>query len=118
MVTAKNHTHYDPKKFLEELAQIPWYNDLSIADVNGKVAFFDNHFLNILEKHAPAKTMKMRYRQYQFLNQEIKELMKSKIKLHKLARQTRMQSDWEKFRTCRQTVKRKLREVEREYMQN
>ena len=29
-----------------------------------------------------------------------------------------MQSDWEKFRTCRQTAKRKLREAEREYVQN
>ena len=118
MVTAKNYKHYDPRKFLEELAQIPWHNNLSIDNVNRKVAFFDNHFLNILEKNAPLKTMKMRYHQCPFLNHEIKELMKSRRKLYKLARQTRMPSDWKKFRTCRQTVKRKPREAEREYVQN
>lgn len=52
------------------------------------------------------------------LNDEIKELMKNRDKLHKLARQTRMESDWEKFRMCRESVKRKLREAERKHVQN
>ncbi len=87
-------------------------------DVNEKVARFDTHFLNTLERHEPFKTMKIRYRQCPFLNDEIKELMKNRDNLHKFARQTRMQSDWQKFRMCRESVKRKLREAERKYVQN
>ena len=39
-------------------------------DVNEKVTSFDSHFLNTLEKHAP-KSMKIRYRQCPFLNDEV-----------------------------------------------
>ena len=56
--------------------------------------------------------MKVRYRQCPFLNDDIKERMKKRDNLHKLARQTRMQCDWEKFCMCRESVKRNLREVE------
>ncbi len=117
-MTARNYKHYDPEKFLQDLAQIPWCSNLLMDDVNEKVARFDTHFLNTLERHAPFKTMKIRYRQCPFLNDEIKELMKNRDNLHKIARQTRMQSDWEKFRMCRESVKRKLREAERKYVQN
>ena len=41
--------------------------------------------------------MKIRYRQCPFLNDEIKDVMKNRDKLHKLARQTRMQSHWKKI---------------------
>ncbi len=45
--------------------------------------------------------------------------LRVKIKMpYKLARQTRMQSDWEKIRMCRESVKRKLREAERKCVQN
>lgn len=97
VVTARNYKHYDPDKFLEDLAQIPWCSNLLMDDVNEKVAYFDTNFLNTLERHASIKTMKIRYRhECPFLNDEIKELMKNRDKLHKLARRTRLQSDWEK----------------------
>ncbi len=118
VVTARNYKRYDPEKFLQDLAQIPWCSNLLMDDVNEKVARFDTHFLNTLERHAPFKTMKIRYRQCPFLNDEIKELIKNRDNLHKIGRQTRMQSDWEKFHMCRESVKRKLRGAERKYVQN
>ncbi len=87
-------------------------------NVNAKVARFDTHFPNTLERYAPVKTLKIRYRQCPFLNDEIKELMKNRDNLHNLARQTRTRSDWEKLPICRESVKRKLREAEIKYVQN
>ena len=118
VVTARNYKYYNPEKFLKDLAQIPWCNNLLLDDVNEKVACFNANFLNTLERHAPVKTIKIRYRQCPFLNDEIKQLMKNRDKLHKLAWQTRVESDWKKFRICRESVKRKLREAERIYVQN
>ena len=118
VVTARNYKHYNPEKFLKDLAQIPWCNNLLMDDVSEKVACFNANFLNTLERHAPVKTMKIRYRKCPFLNDEIKQLMKNRDKLHKLAWQTRVESDWKKFRMGRESVKRKLREAERIYVQN
>ena len=44
--------------------------------------------------------------------------MKNRDKRHKLARQTWMQSPWEKFHMCQDSVKRKLREAERKLVQS
>ena len=71
VVIARNYEHYQPENFLEDLAQIPWCGNLQIDDVNEKVASFDSHFLNTLKKHATIKSMKIRYRQCPFLNDEI-----------------------------------------------
>jgi hypothetical protein len=100
------------------LAQIPWHENFSIDDVNEKLSSFNGHFLSILEKHAPVKSMKIRYRRCPFMSREIKELMKNRDKLHKLARRTEMTTDWENYRVCRQAVKKALRESERKYVQN
>ncbi len=40
MVTVRNYKHYDPEKFLEDLAQIFWCSNLLMDDVNAKVARF------------------------------------------------------------------------------
>ena len=41
VVIARNYKHYDPEKFLEDLAQIPWCCNLQMDDVNKKIASFD-----------------------------------------------------------------------------
>jgi hypothetical protein len=117
-INARSFKDYDRNQFVMDLAQIPWHENFSIDDVNEKLSSFNGHFLSILEKHAPVKSMKIRYRRCPFMSREIKELMKNRDKLHKLARRTKMTTDWENYRVCRQAVKKALRESERKYVQN
>jgi hypothetical protein len=65
-----------------DLAQIPWHENFSIDDVNEKLSSFNGHFLSILEKHTPVKSMKIRYRRCPFMSREIKELEINYISLH------------------------------------
>ena len=44
--------------------------------------------------------------------------MKNRDKLHKIARRTKMTTDWKNCRVCRQAVKKALRKSERKYVQN
>ena len=115
-ITARTYKHYDCSLFVLDLAQIPWHENFLIDDVNEKLDHFNYNFLSVLERHAPIKTMKIGYRQCPFVDQEVKHLMNSRDKLHQLARQTRMLVDWERYRMCREKVKSKLREAEKEYM--
>ena len=117
-INARSFKDYDRNQFVMDLAQIPWHENFSIDDVNEKLSSFNGHFLSILEKHAPVKSMKIRYRRCPFMSREIKELMKNRDKLHKLARRTKMTTDWDNYRVCRQAVKKALRESERKYVQN
>ncbi|CAB4005080.1 Hypothetical predicted protein [Paramuricea clavata] len=117
-ITARSYKHYDRNQFLCDLACIPWHENLFVENVNDKLSHFDSNFQNALAGNAPIKTMKIRHRQVPFVDDEIKELMKNRKRLHKFARLTRMPSDWEKYRALRDKVKCKLRQAEKDYVHN
>ncbi|CAB4002993.1 Hypothetical predicted protein [Paramuricea clavata] len=117
-ITARSYKHYDRNQFLCDLACIPWHENLFVENVNDKLSHFDSNFQNALARNAPIKTMKIRHRQVPFVDNEIKELMKNRKRLHKFARLTRMPSDWEKYRALRDKVKCKLRQAEKDYVHN
>ena len=85
-------------------------------DVNEMLALFNERFLDVLEKHALVKTVKIKNRRCPFVNTEIRELIKHRDSILKVARCTKLHSDWEKYRELRNIVKSKLREAEREYV--
>ena len=69
---------------MNDLAQVPWYENALIDDAGEKVEHFNEKFLEVLERHAPVRKRKVRNRQCPFLDQEIKELMDEKIKYTEL----------------------------------
>ena len=69
-----------------------------------------------MKKHAPLKTKKIEYRSTSFIDQSLKELMSKRYQIHKKARQTGAQSDWNQYRIMHDDVKRMLSESERNYV--
>ena len=102
---------------LEDIAQEQWEDISLVDDVDGQLNHFNRHNLRILDRHAPVKTIKVRYRHSPFVTDEIKELMKKRDRLHRVARQTKI-CDWDSFRVARNEVKKTLREAEKRYVQN
>jgi hypothetical protein len=96
--TSRSYKYYQPKRFENELAQIPWQDILWVDDVNEKVAQFNLNFLDVLEKHAPCKTRKIKYCSTPFIDQRLNELMFKRDKIHKVAQQTGAQSNWNQYR--------------------
>ena len=117
-ITARSYKHYDQNQFLFDLACIPWHENRFVENVNDKLSHFDSNFQNALARNAPIKTRKIRHRQVPFVDDEVKELMKNRNRLHKFARLTRMPADWEKYRALRHKVKCKLRQAEKDYVHN
>jgi hypothetical protein len=60
-IKARNYKNYDPIEFALDVAQIPWYVNSLIDNVNQKFDHFNSNFNSVLDKHAPVKTMKNRY---------------------------------------------------------
>ena len=118
LINVRSYKHYDRNMFLEDIAQEQWENISLVDDVNGQLNHFNRNFLRILDRHAPVKTIKVRYRHSPFVNDEIKELMKKRDHLHRVARQTKNICDWNSFRVARNEVKKTLREAEKRYVQN
>ena len=118
LINVRSYKHYDRNMFLQDIAQEQWENISLADDVDGQLNLFNHNFLRILDRHAPVKTIKVRYRHSPFVNNEIKELMKKRDRLHRVARQTKNFCDWDSFRAVRNEVKKTLREAEKRYVQN
>ena len=104
-VNMRSYKNYDRDKFVEDLKQVSWHETALVDDVSEMLDHFYTNFLNVLEIHAPIKTVRIRPRCCPFVNTEIKELMRSRDGLLRNARRTGMPLDWELYRDLREGVK-------------
>ena len=109
----------DKTKFLYTTSpQVAWTENYLITDASEKLDYFNEVFLDILDKHAPIKIIKLKHRQCAFLDEDTRDLMIERNQLLKIARETKSPRDWELYRASRKHVKTRLREAEMNFVQN
>ena len=78
------------------------------TDVDSKLNILNDTLQSVLSLHAPVKQIKLRSRPCPFVNQEIKDLMRSRDLLLKQFIQSRQDTEWINFKHSRDLVKKKL----------
>ena len=89
-VNIRSYKNYYRDKFVGDLEQVSWHATALVDDASEMLDHFNTNFLNVLESHAPIKTVTIRPRCCPFVDTEIKELMPSKDGLLRNARRTGM----------------------------
>ncbi len=112
----RSFKNYSSEAFKNDLEQLIWQENPIDQGLNQRLDNFNQKFLSVLDMHAPIKTVKIKRRLCPFVDQEIVQLMKKRNALYKLARQTLHALDWDRYRSCRNQIKRKLRESERKFV--
>ena len=115
-VKVRSYKNYDNQCFVSDLERVPWNEVLLVDDASDMVDRFNKRFLEVLDGHAPVKSVKVKHRHCPFVNEEIKELMRNRDRLLKRARCSGLPVDWELYRDSRQVVKFRLRKAEQEYI--
>ena len=95
---------------------MPWNEVVLVDYASDMVDRFNKRFLEVLDGHAPVKSVKFKQRHCPFVNEEIKELMRDRDRLLKGACCTGLPVDWELYRDSRQVVKIRLWKAEQEYI--
>ena len=75
-------------------------------------------FLEILNKHAPIQTKKVRSHKIPWLTSNIKTLMNERDKLKRKAIITGLETDWKSYKQLRNKVNKELREAKTNYYSN
>ena len=117
-ITTRSYKDYDGRKFVADLANVPFHMITCFNDLDDQVEAFNNLFLNVLDEHAPVKKIKIKSRPNPFITPEIRQLMKTRDKWHKSAIRTKNKMHWNAYRFFRQEVKREIRLAEKEYVCN
>ena len=117
-IITRRFRKYDSSKFLQDLERLPWIENSLIGDVSERVDHFNQHFLCLLNKHAPVKKVKIKHRQCPFVDEQLKQHMRERDQLLKIAKETNSPQEWQTYRAKRNEVKGRLREAEREHVQS
>ena len=107
-VKVRSYKNYDSQCFVSDLERVPWNEVVLVDDASDMVDRFNKRFLEVLDGHAPVKSVKVKHRHCPFVNEEIKVLMRDRDRLLKRARCTGLPVDWELYRDSRRVVKIRL----------
>ena len=94
-VKVRSYKNYDSQCFVSDLERVPWNEVVLVDDASDMVDRFNKRFLEVLDGHAPVKSVKVKHRHCPFFNEGIKELMRDRDRLLKRARCTGLPVDWE-----------------------
>ena len=112
----RSFKHYYGQQFVEDLERISLDEVALVDDASEKLDNFNNKFIDVLDMHAPVKTIKIKHRCCPFVDDEIQGLMRNRNILLKRARQIKLSEDWEEYRSSRERVKSVLRNAEKEFI--
>ena len=84
----RSYKNYDSQCFISDLERVPWNEIFLVDDASDMVDRFSKRFLEVLDSHAPVKSVKVKHRHCPFVNEEIKVLMRDRDRLLKRARCT------------------------------
>ena len=84
----RSYKNYNSQCFASDLERVPWNEVFLVNDASDMVDRFSKRFLEVLDSHAPVKSVKVKHRNCPFVNEEIKVFMQDRDRLLKRARCT------------------------------
>ena len=107
--------HFSEQAFLHDLALVDWFRITSIPSVEDAFCFFHDHFLRLINKHAPLKKLRIKNRTNPWFSRELADLLHKRNKQWSLARRSQTAENWLSFRVLRNKCKALVRKSKAEH---
>ena len=105
-ITTRSLKNYNPDTFQFDMSGAPWSVVKVFDDVDDKLHAFDLLFNEILDHHAPIRSIKVRGKPNPCITEEIRELMKSRNVWRKTARRTNDPHAWSTYKNLKHQVRK------------
>ena len=100
------------------MSSAPWSVVEVFDDGDDKLHAFDLLFNEILDRHAPIRSIKVRGKPNPCITEEIRELMKSRNVWRKTARRTNDPHAWSTYKNLKHQVRKSIRAAESEFIKD
>ena len=117
-ITTRSLKNYNPGTFQFDMSGAPWSVVKVFDDVDDKLHAFDLLFNEILDHHAPIRSIKVRGKPNPCITEEIRELMKSRNVWRKTARRTNDPHAWSTYKNLKHQVRKSIRAAESEFIKD
>ena len=113
------YKHYNPNNFKHDLENVDWSFMDSVSDLNDTVITWCNKFSEIVDKHAPIKTRRVKCTSKSpWITPELTELMRERDYHQKHAHKTNSEYHWQQFRELRNQVNSQIKLAKSKYYQD
>ena len=114
-IVYRNYKQLDENMFLDDLSKVPWNVIETVSDVNGALDLWYNLFNDVVDKHLPKKSKRVRAASNPWLNNDIKNHMSTRDYLHRKALRSNDGRDWDEFKLYRNKVTSMARKAKEKY---
>ena len=115
IIESRSFKHFNESAFKCDLDNAVWPSIVSKTNPNEFWTFWKNTFLDIVDKHAPPRTMTVRNKPSPWITAQIKLLMHFRDYLKKKAMNSNEPNDWENFKRQKNAVNKEVRRAKKSY---
>jgi hypothetical protein len=102
--TIYNYNKLDINKFCTLLSDVNWDNLVENGAIDDVVNNFTDLVMDLAKQCMPVKTVLIRPKDAQWINDEVRLLIKERKQIHCVAKRTNLKDDWDRFRRVRNYV--------------
>jgi hypothetical protein len=95
---ARNFKKFNTTDFLDDLSQLPWEDVAMHDDPNTCYRVWRSYYMQVLDRHAPLRRMRVPANYLPWINSNIKELMRMRDFHKKRAAKYNSQTHWGKYK--------------------
>lgn len=115
LIKIRQYKKLNLNAFVSDMIAINWDRYQLIPNVQDAWDFFCTEFTEVVDKHAPWKTVKVRGQHLPWVSPELIQLFRQRDKAWATFRRTRNDADWEAYRQLRNKSKTKTRDAKANY---
>ena len=114
-IESRSFKNFDQNKFKLDLQNANWPPIGSVYNANDYWSKWKSIFLEIVDKHAPCRTKKVRSRPSPWITSEIKKQMYSRDKLKKKAIKTNKPEIWDDYKKIKNNVNKAVKRTKKSF---
>ena len=109
IMTVRSFFKCDRNELLKDLHETPWWMVEAFDAPDEALQCWEGLFLEVLNRHAPIKNVRVRAKTLSLIDEHIRDLMMLSYRLHKRALKVKSREAWEEYKTIRNFTTKELR---------
>lgn len=116
LVTFRDFRNFNYNIFLQELYDLPWNGIFQTRDINTKIQMLNDFLIQIFDKHAPLRQVRVTKAKAPWLTNTLKALMKRRDDALRRYKVSKSPADWSFYKTLRNQTLAAVRSEKKKYI--
>lgn len=117
ITTFRDYKYFCHEDFVSDLVTRPWFMLYYYNDIDSKVKFLNEQIIEVMDRHAPLRTVQVRKPPAPWLTDVIRQMMKLRDRAHVKAKKTGLPSDWDYYVSLRNYTTGAIRREKKAYVE-